>query len=135
MPIGGAVRGWGRPIGTLLILTPLLVLIGLGLLDVLLGSMGMDIHWTSSKAAFYVAMTCSILLLCGRVMAGIRLRKSPKASRRISQKPTPQELICEAVGFVEMGRSWKPSCAACLRRRISARCCSCSSQRWKTASV
>jgi hypothetical protein len=55
MPIGGAVRGWRRPIGTLLILTPLLVLTGLGLLGVLLGSMGMDIHWTS-KAAFYVAI-------------------------------------------------------------------------------
>jgi hypothetical protein len=67
MPIGGAVRGWRGPIGTLLILTPLLVLIGLGLLGVLLGSMGMDIHWTS-KAAFYVAMTCGILLLCGCVI-------------------------------------------------------------------
>jgi hypothetical protein len=78
MPIGGAVRGWRRPIGTLLILTPLLVLTGLGLLGVLLGSMGMDIHWTS-KAAFYVAMTCSIVLFCGCVMAGIRLRRSPKA--------------------------------------------------------
>jgi signal transduction histidine kinase len=31
---GAAVRGWRRPIGTLLILTPLLVLVGLGLLGV-----------------------------------------------------------------------------------------------------
>jgi hypothetical protein len=77
MLIGGAVRGWRTAIGTLLILTPLLVPIGLGLPGVLLGSMGMDIHWTS-KAAFYVAITCSIPLLCGCVMAGIRLRKSPK---------------------------------------------------------
>ena len=71
------MRRWRRTIGTFLILTPLLFLIGGGLLGVLLGSMGMDIHWTS-KGAFYVAITCSIVLLCGCVMAGIRLRKSPK---------------------------------------------------------
>ena len=62
MLIGGAVRGRRTAIGTLLILTPVLVPIGLGLPGVLLGSMGMDIH-PHSKAAFYVAITCSILLL------------------------------------------------------------------------
>lgn len=33
-----------------------------------------------------------------------------------------------------MGKSWKPSRAAGLRRRISALCCACSAQRWKTVS-
>src|SRR5258708_22606834 len=47
---------------TLLILTPLLVLVGLGLLGVLLGSMGMDIHW-NSRGTFYVAATWSVLIL------------------------------------------------------------------------
>jgi hypothetical protein len=71
------VRGWRRPIGTLLILTPLLVLVGLGLLGVLLGAMGMDIHW-NSRGTFYVATTCSVLILCACVVAGVHLRRSPR---------------------------------------------------------
>ena len=69
--------GWRRPIGTLLILTPLLALVGLGLLPVLLGSMGMDIHW-NSRWTFYVATTCSVLILCACVVAGVHLRRSPR---------------------------------------------------------
>jgi hypothetical protein len=69
------MRGWRRAIGTLLILAPLFVLICGGLLEILLGSVGMDIHWTS-KAAFYVAITSLVLLLCACVATGIRLRKS-----------------------------------------------------------
>jgi hypothetical protein len=74
------MRRWRRVIGTLLILAPLFVLICSGLLGVLLGSMGMDIHWTS-KAAFYVAITSPVLLLCTCVATGIRLLslQSPKA--------------------------------------------------------
>jgi hypothetical protein len=72
------MRRWRRTIGTFLILTPLLFLIGGGFLGVLLGSMGMDIHWTS-KAASYVAIMCSVLLLCACVATGFQLRKSPRA--------------------------------------------------------
>jgi hypothetical protein len=73
---GAAVRGWRRPIGTLPILTPLLIMVGLGLLGVLLGSMGMDIHW-NSRGTFYVATTCSVLILCACVVAGVSLTKKP----------------------------------------------------------
>ncbi len=72
------MRGWRRAFGTLLVLTPLLVLVGLGLLAVLLGSMGMDIHWTS-KGPFYVTATSGVLILCACVMAGVHLRKNPRA--------------------------------------------------------
>ena len=72
------MRRWRRPIGTLLILTPLLVLVGVGLLGVLLGSMGMDIHWTS-RGTFYVAAMRSVLILCTCVVAGVHLRRSPRA--------------------------------------------------------
>jgi hypothetical protein len=71
------VRGWRRPIGTLLILTPLLVMVGLGLLGVLLGSMGMDIHW-NSRGTFYVATTCRVLILYACAVAGVHLRRSPR---------------------------------------------------------
>ena len=71
------MRGWRRPIGTLLILTPLLVVVGFGLLGVLLGSMGMDIHW-NSRGTFYVATTCCVLILCACVVAGVHLRRSPR---------------------------------------------------------
>ena len=81
------MRGWRRPIGTLLILTPLLVLVGLGLLDPLLGSMGMDIHW-NSRGTVYVATTCSVLILCACVVAGIHLRKSPRTQKtELADKP------------------------------------------------
>lgn len=77
---GRAIGGWRRPIGTLLILTPLVVLIGVGILGVLLGSMGMDIdiHWNSTWAR-YIATVCIVLLLCACVLCGIRLRRSPRA--------------------------------------------------------
>jgi hypothetical protein len=74
--ICNAMRRWRRALGTLLILTPLLVHIAYGLFGVLLGSMGMDIHWTS-KGASYVAITCSVLLLGACVVAGVKLRNDP----------------------------------------------------------
>jgi hypothetical protein len=68
-------------------LTPLLVLVGLGLLDPLLGSMGMDIHW-NSRGTVYVATTCSVLILCACVVAGIHLRKSPRTQKtELADKP------------------------------------------------
>jgi hypothetical protein len=72
------MRRWRRALGTLLILTPLMALIAYGLSRVLLGSMGIDIHWTS-KGASYIAMTCSVLLLCACVVAGVQLRNGPKS--------------------------------------------------------
>jgi hypothetical protein len=72
------MRRWRKAFGTLLILTPLLVLIVFGLSGILLWSMGMDIHWTSRRAS-YVASTCSVLFLCACLVAGVKLRKGPKA--------------------------------------------------------
>jgi hypothetical protein len=51
-----------------------------GLSDVLLGSMGsmwMDIHWTSKEAP-YIAATCVVLLVCACVAAGLKLRKGTR---------------------------------------------------------
>ena len=74
------MRVWRRPIGTLLILMPLFVLVGLGLLGVLLGTVGMDIHW-NSRGTFYVATTCSVLILCACVLTGVHLRRSQERRR------------------------------------------------------
>jgi len=64
-----------RVIGTLLILSPLFVLMAFPFFGVLLGSMGMDIHWTSKRAS-YIAMAFSIFVLCACVMAGVHLRRN-----------------------------------------------------------
>jgi hypothetical protein len=64
-----------RVIGILLILSPLFALMAFAFLGVLLGSMGVDIHWTS-KGTSYVAIACFILALCACVMAGVHLRKN-----------------------------------------------------------
>jgi hypothetical protein len=64
-----------KVIGTLLILSPLFVLMAYAFFGVLLGSMGMDIHWTS-KMASYVTTGCSIVALCACVIAGIHLRRN-----------------------------------------------------------
>jgi hypothetical protein len=61
-----------RVIGTLLILSPLFALMAFAFFGVLLGSMGMDIHWTS-RVNSYVTIGCSVLALCACVMAGIHL--------------------------------------------------------------
>ena len=44
---------------------------------VLLGSMGMDIRWTSKKAP-YVAATFAVLLGCACMAAGLKLRKGQR---------------------------------------------------------
>jgi hypothetical protein len=49
----------------------------LGLSGGLLGSMGMDVHWTSKEAP-YIAATCVALLVCVCLAAGLKLRKRTK---------------------------------------------------------
>jgi hypothetical protein len=70
-----SMRSWRRAAGTLLIAIPLLVLLALLPLCVLLGSLGMDIHFTS-KAAAYIGISCFMVAMCGCVFAGIRLRRT-----------------------------------------------------------
>jgi hypothetical protein len=71
------MQGWRRAVGTLLLWTPLVIFVLFGLSGVLLGSMGMDVHWTS-KEALYIAATCVVLLVCACVAAGLKLRKGTK---------------------------------------------------------
>jgi protein-S-isoprenylcysteine O-methyltransferase Ste14 len=71
------MQRWRTVTGTLLILMPLLLLLALPLLGVLFGSLGMDIHWTSTMS-YYATMTCIVLMLCACVMAGVHLRRSAK---------------------------------------------------------
>jgi hypothetical protein len=78
------MQGWRRAVGTLLLWTPLMifVLVGLsgvlvGLSGVLSGSMWMDIHWTSKEAP-YIAATCVVLFVCACVAAGLKLRKGTR---------------------------------------------------------
>ena len=57
---------------------------------VLLGSMGMDIRWTSKKAP-YVAATFAVLLGCACMAAGLKLRKGQRLEPS-DQNRTPQAL-------------------------------------------
>jgi uncharacterized integral membrane protein len=68
---------WRVVFGNLLILIPFVVLAGGCLLGVLLGSMGMDIHWTS-KMPFYVAAIFGVLIIFVSVISGVRLRRSAR---------------------------------------------------------
>jgi hypothetical protein len=69
------MQGWRKVVGTLLLWTPLLILVVFGLSGVLLGSMGMEVHWTS-EASPYIVATCVVLLACACVAAGLKLRKA-----------------------------------------------------------
>ena len=69
---------WRRLIGTPLLLTPLFALICCGLLAVLIGSLGMDIHW-ASRTSLFVAASGAGIVLCACVVAGVRLKKTPSA--------------------------------------------------------
>src|ERR1700733_14832281 len=53
--------GWRRAVGTLLLWTPLVIFVLFGLSGVLLGSMGMGVHWTSKEAPISsrLASSCS----------------------------------------------------------------------------
>ena len=70
---------WRRLVGIVLILTPLIAIVCGALLGILLGSMGMDIHWTS-KAASEVTISSAVLVLCACVAGGICLCKSSRQS-------------------------------------------------------
>jgi hypothetical protein len=65
---------WRRRVGTALLFGPLMVVIVMVPLGALLGSMGMDIHWTSARDAYF-GWTCIALIVCGCVVGGIRLRR------------------------------------------------------------
>jgi hypothetical protein len=69
--------GWRRTIGTVLLLTPLWGSILFILTGILLGSMGMDIRWTSNRGP-YIGWTTIVLLVSSCVMAGVKLRRRPK---------------------------------------------------------
>jgi hypothetical protein len=74
---GNGEMGWRRTIGTVLLLTPLWGSILFILTGILLGSMGMDIHWTSNKGA-YIGWTTLVLAFSACVMAGVKLRRRPR---------------------------------------------------------
>jgi hypothetical protein len=57
-----------------LLWTPLVIFVLLDLSGVPLGSMGMDVHWTSKEAP-YIAGTCVVLLVCACMAAGLNLRQ------------------------------------------------------------
>jgi heme/copper-type cytochrome/quinol oxidase subunit 1 len=71
------MQGWRRAVGTLLLWTPLVIFFLLGLSGVLLGSFGVDVHWTSKEAP-YVVTTCVVLVVCSCLAAGLKLRKGTK---------------------------------------------------------
>ena len=72
------MQHWRHSIGTLLILTPIFLLMLARLFWVFLGSMGTDIHW-ASKTAAYATITFIALLISACVALGLRLRKAPRA--------------------------------------------------------
>ncbi|HEY3989057.1 MAG TPA: hypothetical protein VGM02_07150 [Acidobacteriaceae bacterium] len=74
-----ALRTWRTAIGTLLVLAPLLVLAAMLQFGVLLGSLGMDIHWNASKALGYAAVLCIGVTLCLCFILGIRLLRNANA--------------------------------------------------------
>jgi protein-S-isoprenylcysteine O-methyltransferase Ste14 len=67
--------------GGFLILTPLVVVVALPFVGVLLGSLGMDIHWNASKTLFYIAIVCFVLMLLVCLKAGVRIRRDTKTSK------------------------------------------------------
>jgi hypothetical protein len=71
------MQGLRGAVGTLLLWTPLVIFVLFGLSGVLLGSMGMDVHWTSKEAP-YIAATSVLLLGCACVAVGLKLRKRTK---------------------------------------------------------
>jgi hypothetical protein len=72
---------WRRSVGTLLLWTPFAIFIFFILFGVLLGSMGIDIHWTSKKSPYIVAI-CLVMFLGACLAVGRKLRKSAETARR-----------------------------------------------------
>jgi len=58
--------------------TPFLVFPTMVLFGLLLGSLGMDIHWNASKMLRTIAVLCVTLILCGSFLAGLRLRRASR---------------------------------------------------------
>jgi hypothetical protein len=71
-----ALRTWRTGIGALLVLAPLLVLAAMPLFGILLGSLGMEIHWNASRALGYTAVLCATVTLCLCFIIGIRLLRN-----------------------------------------------------------
>jgi hypothetical protein len=69
------VPPWGgrQALGTLFVLLPLLLLAAFPFFGILLGSLGVDIHWNASRASGYAAAFCVVLLLCVSIFVGWRL--------------------------------------------------------------
>ena len=63
---------WRRAVAMLMISTPLLALVVYSVGGVILGSLGMDIHWTSRSAA-YIAGFALIVSLIACVAFGVTL--------------------------------------------------------------
>jgi hypothetical protein len=61
-------------VGTMLMLGPVLLLLAMSLLGVVLGSLGMDIHWNGSRLLLCVIVACLAIALCSCFIAGWRLR-------------------------------------------------------------
>ena len=76
-------------IGTMLILMPFCLVLAVALLGIMLGSLGMDIHWHGSRTLLYLMLLCMVLLLFACVIAGIRLRITEKSvSDQVCSKPS-----------------------------------------------
>ena len=74
---GNPVISAGRSVlGLFLLLLPLLLLATLPFFGVLLGSLGMDIHWSASRPAGYGAATCAAIVLCLSSLVGWRLLRA-----------------------------------------------------------
>ena len=70
---GTAISTSRSALGLLLLLFPLLLLATVPFFGVLLGSLGMDIHWTASKTVGYGAVACAAIMLCLSFLFGWRL--------------------------------------------------------------
>jgi hypothetical protein len=65
--------------GMVMVLAPLLVVVALPSLGVLLGSLGMDIHWNGSKFLAGASVLGAAITLCAAFIVGIRLLKVGRA--------------------------------------------------------
>jgi hypothetical protein len=62
-----------QALGVLFVLLPLLLLAVFPFSGILLGSLGVDIHWNASRASGYAVAFCIVLLLCVSLFVGWRL--------------------------------------------------------------
>ena len=93
------MQGLRGAVGTLLLWTPLVIFVLFGLSGVLLGSMGMDVRWTSKEAP-YIAATCVVLLVCACVAAGSQIAKRDKDLKQVNRNQTSQAAVLANTAFV-----------------------------------